>query len=103
MLNDLPIALRHNDMERNAYNAAFHDLGLRWHWDSDTYIDLLRRSPSPHAQIRHYLETRHPHLLKAYDAEFLARAIQDRAAHHRERACPSFDWRAIAAVRELGF
>ena len=21
------------DLERNAYNAAFYELGLRWHWD----------------------------------------------------------------------
>ncbi|MDB5764166.1 MAG: hypothetical protein JWQ21_3161, partial [Herminiimonas sp.] len=25
------------DIDLNAYNAAFYELGLRWHWDADTY------------------------------------------------------------------
>ncbi|MDB5767745.1 MAG: hypothetical protein JWQ61_2559, partial [Collimonas fungivorans] len=24
-----------------AYNTAFHELGLSWHWDYDTYRSLL--------------------------------------------------------------
>lgn len=87
------------DIERNAYNAAFYELGLRWHWDSDTYDQLLRHGQSPAARIHHYLETRQPHLLKAYDAHFLAEAIEDKVAGHARRdaqgrhACQRhFDW-----------
>jgi hypothetical protein len=28
------------EIDRNAYNAAFYELGLRWHWDIDTYNEL---------------------------------------------------------------
>jgi hypothetical protein len=62
------------DVHRGAYNAAFYELGLKWHWDADMYQSVL-----PHAEeklhIRKYLETHQPHLLKAYDAEFLTDAI----------------------------
>ena len=89
-----------NELERNAYNAAFYELGLRWHWDDETYADLLRYSPKPEVRIRHYLETRQPHLLKAYDAQFLTGVIQERMAHHRHCARP-FNW-AQAMECELG-
>ena len=95
MANDQQSQHRHNDVERNAYNAAFYELGLRWHWDSDTYDQLLRQGSSPAARIHHYLETSQPHLLKAYDANFLADAIQDKVADHARRgaACQRpFDW-----------
>ena len=30
-----------NAVHRNAYNAAFYELGLGWHWDAATYDQLL--------------------------------------------------------------
>ncbi|MFC3111328.1 hypothetical protein ACFQAT_10635 [Undibacterium arcticum] len=63
------------DVHRNAYNAAFYELGLRWHWDGDTYQTLLCKADEKD-RIRIYLETHQPHLLKAYDADFLIDAIQ---------------------------
>ncbi len=27
-------------LERSAFNAAFYELGLRWHWDDTTYEQL---------------------------------------------------------------
>ncbi|MFD2271559.1 hypothetical protein ACFS07_11370 [Undibacterium arcticum] len=53
----------------SAYNAAFYELGLRWHWDADTY-HALRRNACEKERIRIYLQTNQPHLLKAYDADF---------------------------------
>ena len=94
----------HDDMERNSYNAAFYELGLRWHWDSDTYHQLIGRSSDPAQCLQHYLETRQPHLLKAYDAAFLIHAIQQKKAAYR---CSSagrgrnFDW-ARSLDREIG-
>ena len=84
------------ELERNAYNAAFYELGFRWHWDSATYDELARRSATEAERIRHYLSAQQPHLLKAYDAEFLVELIREKQAHHRsrggsERARP-FDW-----------
>ncbi|HVZ44736.1 MAG TPA: hypothetical protein VHA82_13080 [Ramlibacter sp.] len=57
---------------RQAYNAAFEQLGLGWHWDPVTYACLPRGA----AGVRAYIEQHHPHLLRAYDAEFLANAVE---------------------------
>jgi hypothetical protein len=63
------------ELHRNAYNAAFCELGLRWHWDLNTYRDLLSISEEK-GRVRAYIETQQPHLLRAYDADFLVDAIQ---------------------------
>lgn len=105
-----PPAATHDELEREAYNAAFYELGLRWHWDGDTYEQLQRAGEQPAARLRHYLETRQGHLLKAYDADFLVRAIENtkaavRARHDPQRlasaAARRFDW-AQALGCELG-
>ena len=99
MINDFPTQHGHDEMERNAYNAAFHELGFRWHWDSVTYDQLVHHSSDAGQQICQYLETRQPHLLKAYDAAFLIGVIQEKKALHRKRksafgatASRHFDW-----------
>jgi hypothetical protein len=103
MRNDLPPACRPEEMERNAYNAAFYELGLRWHWDSATWAALQCRGTDC---VRHYLETEQPHLLRAYDAEFLVQAIE-RVKMEARRAAEGcgisahFDW-AQARGCELG-
>ena len=107
MLNDLPPAFRPEEMERNAYNAAFYELGLRWHWDSTTWEALQRQGRDGAERIRRYLETAQPHLLRAYDADFLIEAIERAKAEARRvsDACGSatahFDW-AQARGCELG-
>lgn len=100
MFNDLSVQHQIEEIERYACNAAFHALGLRWYWDAETYQRLVRSGMSCGEQIRHYLETQQPHLLKAYDADFLIGAIQEKKALHRARAETSaaagsrqrFDW-----------
>ena len=60
--------------ERNRYNAAFDELGLEWHWDEQTYAELqktLEKNP-----VHVFIETRVPHLLRAYDTDFLVKAIE---------------------------
>jgi hypothetical protein len=89
-----------DESERNAYNAAFYELGFRWHWDSDTYHDLLRRSEQPEERIRFYLHTRQPHLLTAYDADFLVGVIQQKMQCHQCSASPS-NWGELVAS-EIG-
>jgi hypothetical protein len=86
------------EIERSAYNAAFHELGLRWHWDDATY-DQLCSVPCERARLRHYLEQAQPHLLRAYDADFLADAIlqakqrcQAVLAQSVHTSMPRFDW-----------
>jgi hypothetical protein len=62
------------DLHRSAFNAAFGDLSLKWHWDLETYRDLMRIACEK-ARIRAYVEMRQPHLFDTYDAEFLIDAI----------------------------
>ena len=53
------------------YLLALEALGLEWHWDATE-------------PVRHYIEREHPHLLRAYDADFLVNAIE--AARRRVAA-----------------
>ena len=108
MVNDLPPQYLDEELDRNAYNAAFNELGLRWHWDLDTYVALLRERADAPARVRHYVETQQPHLLRAYDAEFLCGVIQEKAAEHKRRLAQAwpmrsahFNW-AETLGRELG-
>ena len=98
-----------DDRELNAYNAAFYELGLRWHWDSATYEALLSLSGDGPARVRHYLQSQQPHLLRAYDADFLVAMIEQKAAAQRAAADAQqggtasrfFDW-SQARGCELG-
>jgi hypothetical protein len=63
------------EYHRNAYNAAFYELGLKWHWDPETYQALLPKEGEKE-RIRFYLENHQAHLLNAYDADFLIEAIE---------------------------
>lgn len=58
---------------RHAYNAAFDELGLAWQWDAATYDALKTQGRNG---VRRYLEAEHPHLLRAYEAEFLVDAVE---------------------------
>ena len=99
-----------DDRDLNAYNAAFYELGLRWHWDSATYEALLALGGDGPTRVRHYLQTQQPHLLRAYDVDFLVALIDRKAAAHRAAADATrqdgtasrfFDW-AQARGCELG-
>ncbi len=94
-----------DQIECGAFNAAFHALGLRWHWDDDTY-EQLAAEPCERSRLRRHLQHRQAHLLRAYDADFLADAILEvkRRAQHPPNAAPSprFDWGA-ARAGDCGF
>jgi hypothetical protein len=61
------------DLIRQAYNAAFEELGLSWHWDS---VAFARLPAGGREGVRAYIEQEHPHLLRAYEADFLVQAIE---------------------------
>lgn len=63
------------EIQRNAYNAAFNELGLPWYWDVSTH-QRLASNPEAKEPVQVYLETQQPHLLKAYEADFLVNAVQ---------------------------
>jgi hypothetical protein len=67
------------EAQRHAYNAAFEELGLNWHWDADTFASLPSRGRDG---VRAYLQNEQPHLLRAYDADFLVDAIEAAKAHY---------------------
>jgi len=96
------------ELECHAFNAAFHELGLRWYWDRQTYDSLCGRDDDAGKRVRTYLNAQQSHLLNAYDADFLAEAIVSRMQRLRQglagRAprAVAFDW--IESSRgELGF
>jgi len=60
------------EARRNAYNAAFHELGLNWVWDSGF---CLPGADDERDCVRNYLAQHQAHLLTAYDADFLVDAI----------------------------
>ena len=70
------------DADRHAYNAAFEELGLNWHWNVATYARLQGRGRE---RVRMYLETEHAHLLRAYEADFLVEAVETAKARCQER------------------
>jgi hypothetical protein len=87
-----------DEINRGAFNAAFYELGLRWHWDASTYATLAGE-PCERARVRRYLEGEQAHLLRAYDADFLTDAIlvaKERRRHAlasgSPRPIPSFNW-----------
>lgn len=95
------------EIERSAFNAAFYELGLRWHWDDATY-ERLATNPCDRSRVRHYLENVQPHLLRAYDADFLTDAIlkakqrlQRALSHCAPHKVPQFNW-ADARWGEVG-
>ena len=64
-----------HECERNAFNAAFEELGLCWHWDEKTYAEL-QSIAAESERVRRYVESQHRHLLTVYDADFLVDAIR---------------------------
>lgn len=52
---DGTLAETERDGHRSAYNAAFAELGLDWHWDVDFYGTLLRVAGGKE-RLRHFLE-----------------------------------------------
>lgn len=103
-MKDREIACDAEEIHLYAYNAAFHELGLRWHWDSATY----RACAHDMRGLRGYIERWHPHLLNAYDIDFLSEAIEAAKARcyatlaGSARLAPSVDWAAMQAG-QVGF
>lgn len=62
-----------SEAHRHAYNAAFLELDLNWHWDAATFAGVQRYG---RAGVRSWLETEQAHLLRAYSADFLVDLIE---------------------------
>lgn len=86
------------ELDRNAFNAAFYELGLRWHWDSARY-ERMAAQPCERQRLRDYLEGEQSHLLRAYDVTFLTDAIlaakqrcREQIAHCAPQSMSRFNW-----------
>jgi len=65
--------------DRHSVNRAFRELGLRFQWDERTWAELSAM-PDVREQLRYYLPRHQPHLLGAYDAEFLGELVAQKLA-----------------------
>ena len=66
--------------DRHSVNRAFRELGLRFQWDERTWAELSAM-PDVREQLRYYLPRHQPHLLGAYDAEFLSELVARKLAN----------------------
>jgi len=62
-----------DEAARNAYNSAFSQMEIDWHWDAVTYRELLADGGQP---VRSFVERHRPHLLRAYGIECLVNAVE---------------------------
>ena len=69
-------------IDRNALNQTFWDLGLRFQWDEATWT-ALAQLPDLRAQLHEYLGKYQPHLLAVYDVDFLGSLIEQNLASPR--------------------
>ncbi|MBC7800236.1 MAG: HAD-IA family hydrolase [Gemmatimonadaceae bacterium] len=67
------------EAHRHAFNAAFADAGLGWHWDVPTYSRLLEVTGGKE-RIRHYIDQTPG--LAALDAAALGRLHAAKSAHY---------------------
>ena len=65
--------------DRKALNRAFWDLGLRFQWDESLWA-VMMGLPDLRSQLAYYLERHQPHLLAAYDVDFLKALVEQRLA-----------------------
>ena len=66
---------------RNAYNAAFDELELGWHWCESQFHELQRHADE-RSRMQAYLSAQQPHLLKAYDVDFFVDAVCEAKSHY---------------------
>lgn len=62
------------DLHRRAFNAAFKEFGLAWHWDFAIYKELLSIAGGQE-RIRHYMGRAEPSLLKRPDCTNFIKAM----------------------------
>lgn len=82
---DGTLAETERDGHLPAFNAAFAELGLPWHWDERLYGDLLEVTGGKE-RIRHFAELHDPARAAAADfGELVQRLHQAKTAHYVRR------------------
>lgn len=81
---DGTLADTERDGHRPAFNKAFGDVGLKWHWSPEFYGSLLNVAGGKE-RIRHYAEKHDPATFKQPDfEELLTRIHQAKSVHYQE-------------------
>lgn len=78
---DGTLADTERDGHRPAFNAAFAEHGLAWHWNVSCYGDLLAVTGGKE-RIRHYAQLHDPDFLARPDAETLIRQLHTAKTRH---------------------
>ncbi len=88
--------------QRVAYNDAFAELGLGWHWDEELYGELLAVAGGKE-RLRHYLGKCRPELLDEADSSGLIAEIHQAKIRHFSKIAPTIPLRpgVLRLVREL--
>lgn len=73
------------EIHRHAFNTAFAEMGLSWHWDQDRYRELLKVSGGKE-RIRHFLVQSHPDMLELDDVDGLIAALHRIKTRHYTEA-----------------
>jgi HAD superfamily hydrolase (TIGR01509 family) len=80
---DGTLAQTERDGHRPAFNRAFSEAGLDWHWDPDFYGELLQIAGG-RERIRHYAKTYDPETFARPDFEaLLERVHESKSAHYQ--------------------
>ena len=72
------------EAHRTAFNAAFRDAGLAWHWDADAYTALLATGGGKE-RIHRYWRAVDPAAAAARDADAVVAALHARKTLHYAR------------------
>ncbi len=78
--------------QRVAYNHAFTELGLDWHWDEAMYGELLNVAGGKE-RLRYYLERYRPELLDQVIASGLIVKVHEAKIRHFARIAPTIPLR----------
>ncbi len=73
------------EAHRQAFNAAFQEFGLPWHWDVELYVELLAVAGGKE-RLTHYCRCVDPRrMMQADSAEFIARLHQRKTRIYERR------------------
>ena len=81
---DGTLANTERDGHRPAYNEAFEEVGLPWHWDQDFYGSLLKKGGGLE-RLRYYAEQYDPAVHARPDREALFARVHELAARNYQR------------------
>lgn len=94
----------YSEIDRQAWNAAFRALGLRWDWSRDTYCELMRHGGDRDLARRFAQfigeDIDITKLEELHQRSFAARMTRDAAL--RQGVADTLKWAATAGIR-LGF